>query len=73
LQTTALVHEAYLKLVDQREASWQNRAYFFGVAAQVMRRILPDYAKGRRREKRAGGIAQASLDERQAKVAGAHI
>jgi RNA polymerase sigma-70 factor (ECF subfamily) len=63
LQATALVHEAYLKLVDQREASWQNRAHFFGVAAQVMRRILLDYAKGRRREKRGGGVAHAPLDE----------
>ena len=45
LQATALVHEAYLKLVDQRDVSWQNRAHFFGVAAQVMRRILMDYAK----------------------------
>jgi len=63
LQATALVHEAYLKLVDQRDTSWQNRAHFFGVAAQVMRRILLDYAKGRRREKRGGGIAAATLDE----------
>jgi RNA polymerase sigma factor (TIGR02999 family) len=63
LQATALVHEAYLKLVDQRETSWQNRAHFFGVAAQVMRRILLDYAKGRRREKRDGGAAHATLDE----------
>ncbi len=47
LQATALVHEAYLKLVDQREVSWQNRAHFFGIAAQVMRRILLDYAKQR--------------------------
>jgi len=63
LQATALVHEAYLKMVDQRETSWQNRAHFFGVAAQVMRRILLDYAKGRRREKRGGGAVRATLDE----------
>jgi RNA polymerase sigma-70 factor (ECF subfamily) len=63
LQATALVHEAYLKLVDQRDTSWQNRAHFFGVAAQVMRRVLLDYAKGRRREKRGGGVALATLDE----------
>jgi len=63
LQATALVHEAYLKLVDQRETSWQNRAHFFAVAAQAMRRILLDYAKGRRREKRGGGAAQVTLDE----------
>ena len=63
LQATALVHEAYLKLVDQREVSWQNRAHFFGVAAQVMRRILLDYAKERVREKRGGGAHKTSLDE----------
>jgi RNA polymerase sigma factor (TIGR02999 family) len=49
--------------VDQRETSWQNRAHFFAVAAQAMRRILLDYAKGRRREKRGGGAAQVTLDE----------
>jgi RNA polymerase sigma factor (TIGR02999 family) len=54
LQTTALIHEAYLKLVDQREVNWQNRAHFFGIAAQAMRRILVDYAKSRHREKRGG-------------------
>jgi len=63
LQATALVHEAYLKLVDQRQVNWQNRAHFFGVAAQVMRRILLDYAKGRARGKRGGGAEQTSLDE----------
>jgi RNA polymerase sigma-70 factor, ECF subfamily len=57
LQTTALIHEAYLKLIDQREVNWQNRAHFFGIAAQAMRRILVDYAKTRHREKR-GGIAE---------------
>ena len=54
LQTTALIHEAYLKLIDQREVNWQNRAHFFGIAAQAMRRILVDYAKARHREKRGG-------------------
>src|SRR5438876_779146 len=63
LQATALVHEAYFKLVDQREVSWRNRAHFFGVAAQVMRRILLDYAKARHREKRGGGITPVELDE----------
>ena len=63
LQPTALVHEAYLKLVDQREVTWQNRAHFLGVAAQVMRRILLDYAKARCREKRGGGVRPAVLDE----------
>ena len=57
LQTTALIHEAYLKLIDQREVNWQNRAHFFGIAAQAMRRILVDYARGKHREKR-GGIAE---------------
>jgi len=63
LQATALVHEAYLKLVDQRDVSWQNRAHFFGVAAQAMRRILLDYAKQRVREKRGGGQHRTTLDE----------
>jgi len=63
LQATALVHEAYLKLVDQREVSWQNRAHFFGVAAQLMRRILMDYAKSRQRIKRGGDVHKTSLDE----------
>jgi RNA polymerase sigma factor (TIGR02999 family) len=57
LQTTALIHEAYLKLVDQRAVNWQNRAHFFGITAQMMRRILVDYAKARHREKR-GGIGE---------------
>jgi len=63
LQVTALVHEAYLKLVDQRQVNWQNRAHFFGVAAQAMRRILLDYAKTRSRGKRGGGAPLTSLDE----------
>jgi RNA polymerase sigma-70 factor (ECF subfamily) len=63
LQATALVHEAYMKLVDQREVSWQNRAHFLGVATQVMRRILMDYAKSRQRDKRGGGVRPVSLDE----------
>lgn len=63
LQVTALVHEAYLKLVDQRQVNWQNRAHFLGVAAQVMRRILMDYAKGRARGKRGGDVQKTSLDE----------
>jgi RNA polymerase sigma factor (TIGR02999 family) len=63
LQPTALVHEAYLRLVDQREADWQNRAHFFGVAAQVMRRILVDHARRRNASKRGGGIERVSLDD----------
>jgi RNA polymerase sigma factor (TIGR02999 family) len=55
LNATALVHEAYLKLVDQRSVTWQNRAHFFAVAARAMRRILIDYARGRQAEKRGGG------------------
>lgn len=63
LQATALVHEAYLKLIDQREVTWQNRAHFFGVAAQLMRRVLMDYAKSRQRLKRGGHVHKTSLDE----------
>lgn len=63
LQATALVHEAYLKLVDQHEVTWQNRAHFFGIASQIMRRILMDYAKSAKREKRGGGAHKTSLDE----------
>ena len=54
LQATALVHEAYLRMVDQREVRWQNRAHFFGIAAQAMRRILVDHARGQMRQKRGG-------------------
>ena len=54
LQATALVNEAYLKLIDQREVNWQNRAHFFGIAAQAMRRILVDHARSRHRAKRGG-------------------
>jgi RNA polymerase sigma-70 factor (ECF subfamily) len=63
LQATALVHEAYIKLIDQRGVSWQNRAHFFGIASQIMRRILLDYAKSQNREKRGGGLHKTSLDE----------
>lgn len=63
LQPTALVHEAYLKLIDQTRVSWQNRAHFLGVAAQVMRRILVDHARARSAEKRFGGLDKMQLDE----------
>jgi RNA polymerase sigma factor (TIGR02999 family) len=63
LQTTALVHEAYLKLIDQREANWENRVQFFAVAAQLMRRILVDYARRHRASKRGGDVYKLSLDE----------
>ncbi|HUN80796.1 MAG TPA: sigma-70 family RNA polymerase sigma factor [Phycisphaerae bacterium] len=62
LQATALVHEAYLKLVDQTRARWQDRAHFFAVASQAMRRILVDHARSREREKRGGGAARVSLE-----------
>jgi len=62
LQPTALVHEAYLRLIDQN-VSWQNRAHFFGVAAQMMRRILVDYARGRLAAKRGSGAVKVSLDD----------
>jgi RNA polymerase sigma-70 factor (ECF subfamily) len=63
LQPTALVHEAYLRLMDQSNVRWQNRAHFFGVAAQMMRRILVDHAKARRRTKRGGCGRKLSLDD----------
>ena len=63
LQPTALVHEAYLRLIDQTQVEWQNRAHFFGVAAQMMRRILIDHAKAKHRVKRGGTAPRVSLDE----------
>lgn len=64
LQPTALVHEAYLKLVGGQEIEWQNRAHFFGVASRLMREILIDYARTRNREKRGGEVKQrVSLDD----------
>lgn len=63
LQTSALVHEAFVRLVDQSDVQWQNRAHFFGIAAQMMRRILVDYARGRNYAKRGGGARQVSLED----------
>jgi RNA polymerase sigma-70 factor (ECF subfamily) len=63
LQATALVHEAYLKLAGQTDAKWQNRAQFFGVASQAMRRILVDYARGKQRIRRGGKQQKVSLDD----------
>lgn len=63
LQTTALVNEAYLRLVDQKDVNWQNRAHFFAVAAQVMRHILIDHARSQTRRKRGGEAQLLSLDE----------
>jgi RNA polymerase sigma factor (TIGR02999 family) len=65
LQPTALVHEAYLRLVDQSRVQWQNRAQFFGVAAQLMRRILVDHARAHVAAKRGGHAEHISLDEAQ--------
>ena len=63
LQTSALVNEAYLRLIDQRDMKWQNRAQFFGIAAQMMRRILVDYARKRGFTKRGGELRAVPLDE----------
>lgn len=63
LQATALVHEAYLKLIDQHNATWGNRAQFFAVAAQAMRRILVDHARGKKRQKRGGNGRQILLTD----------
>jgi RNA polymerase sigma-70 factor, ECF subfamily len=63
LQPTALVHEVYLRLIDQRRVDWQNRAHFFGVASQVMRRILVDHARRHRAGKRGDGVQCVSLDD----------
>jgi RNA polymerase sigma-70 factor, ECF subfamily len=63
LQATALVHEAYLKLVRQHDVNWQSRSHFFGIAAQLMRRILIDHARGHLREKRGGANHAVPLDD----------
>lgn len=63
LQTTALVHEAYLRLTDQREVHWKNREQFLGVAARLMRRILVDYSRGHDAKKRGGGVEKVFLEE----------
>lgn len=63
LQTTALVNEVYLRLVDCAQVNWQDRAHFFAVSAQLMRRILIDFARSRGSKKRGGGLAQVSLED----------
>lgn len=63
LQTTALVNDAYLRLIDQNRTHWQNRAQFFGIAARLMRRILVDHARSHASAKRGGGAIQVPLDE----------
>ena len=63
LQTTALINEAYIRLIGWNDVRWQNRAHFFGVAAQLMRKILVDFARAQRRTKRGGGRFETTLDE----------
>jgi RNA polymerase sigma factor (TIGR02999 family) len=63
LQTSALVNEAFVRLVDQKDVQWQNRTHFFAIAAQMMRRILVDYARSRRYAKRGGNARQVTLNE----------
>ena len=63
LQTTALIHETYLRLVDAQQVPWQNRAHFFAIAARLMRRVLVDHARERRYQKRGGDAQRVSLDE----------
>jgi len=63
LQPTALVHEAYVRLIDQKQVKWRNRAHFFGVAAGMMRRILVDHARRRRADKRGGDWQRVTLEE----------
>ena len=70
LQTTALIHEAYVRLVDQRNVQWQNRAHFFGIAAQMMRRILVDHARTKKRAKRGGSDIKVSLNDAAIAVKG---
>jgi RNA polymerase sigma factor (TIGR02999 family) len=73
LQTTALINEAYLRLVDQKEVKWQNRAHFFAIAAQAMRRILVDHARTKHREKRGGDAEKVSLTDAGMAVSGETI
>src|SRR5215471_5903612 len=63
LRATALVNEAYVRLIEWKNVQWQNRAHFFGVCAQLMRRVLVDYARSRRYAKRGGGAISVSLDD----------
>jgi RNA polymerase sigma factor (TIGR02999 family) len=72
LQPTALVHEAYVRLIDQKQVRWRNRAHFFGVAAGLMRRILVDNARRRRAEKRGGGWERVTLAGDEAAAADSH-
>jgi RNA polymerase sigma factor (TIGR02999 family) len=65
LETGSVVHEAFLKLVDQPRVNWQDRAHFFAIAARAMRQVIIDYARRRRRLKRGGGVANLDLDARE--------
>ena len=73
LQSAALVNEAYLRLVDQKQVQWQNRAHFFGIAAQMMRRILVDHARGHNAAKRGAGMPVLALDEALAEAQGRSV
>src|SRR5262244_637822 len=66
LQTTALINEAYVRLIDARKVRWQNRAHFYGLAARLMRRILVDFSRERNYQKRGGGAYHITFDERLA-------
>ena len=68
LQSAALVNEAYLRLVDQNQTRWQNKAHFYGIAAQMMRRILADHARGHNAAKRGAGMPELELDEAMAQA-----
>src|SRR5262245_27149382 len=68
LQTTGLVHEAYLRLAGQKEVDWENRFHFFAIAAQIMRRVLVDYARAQQSDKRGGGAVQVSLGQAEEKA-----
>src|SRR6266478_5235526 len=70
LQTTDLIHEAYLRLIDQQRVEWQNRLHFFGIAAQVMRRVLVDHARSRQAAKRGGSAIRLPLEEAMAVLPG---
>lgn len=70
LQATALIHETYLKLIDQRDVNWESRTHFFAIAASLMRRILVDYARLKNRDKRGGGVIKLTLEEASLSVVG---
>lgn len=73
LQTTALIHEAYIRLIDQKNVHWQNRAHFFAIAAQLMRRILVDHARSRQAAKRGGSDIKLPLEEAMMVSAGREV